>query len=135
MLATLFKEPHLASVLMSTTYQMSTLGSTVGQQDPVAVVSKARESLRALREAQVIESVTQRSGIACNVATWACYAPCMQTRCAAPRECAPRALHRGYTYAHTCTQSATECWWAACPHRGAILCAACESLACVVMHV
>ena len=37
--------------------------------DPVAVVSKARESLRALREAQVIESVTQCSGIACNVAT------------------------------------------------------------------
>ena len=69
MLATLFKEPHLASVLMSTTYQMSTLGSTVGQHDPVAVVSKARESLRALREAQVIESVTQCSGIACNVAT------------------------------------------------------------------
>ena len=59
MLATLFKEPHLALVLMSTTYQMSTLGSTVGQHDPVAVVSKARESLRALREAQVVESVTQ----------------------------------------------------------------------------
>ena len=48
---------------------MSAPSNTGGPQDPIAVVSMAREALRALKDAQVVESVTDSSHIASNVAT------------------------------------------------------------------
>ena len=50
-------------------------GNTGGPQDPIAVVSMAREALRALKDAQVVESVTDSSHIASNVAT-SCHPRC-----------------------------------------------------------
>ena len=48
---------------------MSAPSNTGGPQDPIAVVSMAREALRVLKEAQVVESVTDTSHLASNVAT------------------------------------------------------------------
>ena len=48
---------------------MSAPSNTVGPQDPIAVVSMAREALRVLKEAKVVESVTDSSHLASNVAT------------------------------------------------------------------